>query len=117
MKNIYIDVAKDFSSWPNGRRRTTSESSGESFREDVLVPLIKMLYPNYCNDMAIDIHTKIIIDFSDVAMAGSSFLDESFGGLYRNHKYDKNFLIGLFDIRSPNFPAIVNLVKEYIQDA
>ncbi|WP_386136748.1 STAS-like domain-containing protein [Xanthomonas arboricola] len=66
--NIY--VGKDFSRFPTGRYATDGESNGERFREEVLRPKLAM-------------STRIRIHLDDALGYGSSFLEESFGGLIR----------------------------------
>lgn len=72
MSNITIFVAKQFSETPGGRFRSDGPKSGEAFREDVLYP--KLLS-----------HEKVDVNLDDTLGYGSSFLEEAFGGLVRNH--------------------------------
>lgn len=75
---MIIDVAKDFSKTPFGRFPSDGDSNAQKFRVDILVPAL--------SDPA---NKEIIVDFSNVALGvGSSFLEESFGGLVRKHKLD-----------------------------
>src|SRR5262245_24725002 len=67
-----INIAKDYSRYPAGRFRTDGPYSGERFREDVLVPALQ--------------RTNIVqVELDGTAGYGSSFLEEAFGGLVRQH--------------------------------
>lgn len=70
-----ISIANDFSKSPAGRYRHEGPNSGEKFRDDILVPALK------------DHAGTIIIDMDGVVGYGSSFLEEAFGGLIRNHGF------------------------------
>jgi hypothetical protein len=72
---IVYKIATQFSPKPGPRyRRDDPETSGEAFREDVLLPLF---------DEAVRRNEKILIDLDGGYGYGSSFLDEAFGGLAR----------------------------------
>lgn len=65
-----ISVASDFSDEPYGRFRTDGPDSAERFRDDILIPALRK-------------YDKIIVDLRG-AFYGSSFLEETFGGLIRH---------------------------------
>ena len=67
---ITINVAKDFTRYPAGRKKTAGPTSGEEFREKFLVPHIKN-------------RDRIKIELDGTIGYGSSFLEEAFGGLVR----------------------------------
>lgn len=73
-----IHVAKEFSKTPGGRYREDGPHSGEEFREDVLIPMLK-------------VHDKLDIFLDGARGYPSSFLDEAFAGLVRklNWTYDE----------------------------
>lgn len=72
MMSIMIDVAKEFSALPFGRYPTDGQNSGTRFREEILKKALSVK------------EEDILIDFSNVRIGvGSSFLEESFGGLVR----------------------------------
>lgn len=50
-------------------------------------------------------------------MAGSSFLEEAFGGLVRNREFTKEFLREVLIIRSPRRPIIKDRIETYINEA
>lgn len=66
-----IDVGKVFSPLPGGRKGALS---GERFRIDHLIP-------------ALETSDVVEVDLDNTLGLGSSFLDEAFGGLVRNHGY------------------------------
>lgn len=68
---VIINIGKDYSPIPFGRYRTDGKYSAEKFRDDVLIPALKQ-------------YRNIVIQLDDVRMSyGSSFLEETFGGLIR----------------------------------
>lgn len=104
--NIYINVAKDFYPRPAGRFRKDGNYSGQAFREDILVPNLQKLSNG----------EKITLDFSGVSMAGSSFLEESFGGLIRLEGFNKNSILSQLDLISPR-AVIKEKIIDYIGKA
>lgn len=66
-----IKIAKEYSDTPAGRYRWEGPFSGEKFREELLLPALRS------ND-------KVEVDLDGVFAFGSSFLEESFGGLIRS---------------------------------
>lgn len=62
---IRYSFAEKFTRFPGGRLRKHGPFSGEAFRDDVLLPLLKE------NDV-------VTIDITGVRGFGSSFLDEAF---------------------------------------
>lgn len=74
MSTVVIDM-KEFSPTPYGRYVTDGPNNGESFRIKFLAPALK--------DPAVD---KVVVKLDSVKPGyeyGSSFLEESFGGLIR----------------------------------
>ena len=71
---IRINIAEDFSSKPFGRYKSDGQWTGERFRQENLLPAFSS-----SND-------TIEVYLDDVARGfGSSFLEESFGGLIREN--------------------------------
>jgi hypothetical protein len=85
MSDMIINIAKDFYPRPAGRYSADGEYTGQAFRENLLKPKLKAIQSS--TDAQ-----HLIIDFSDVTMAGSSFLEEAFGGLVRHKDFSKEFL-------------------------
>ncbi|MBB1406646.1 STAS-like domain-containing protein [Pseudoalteromonas sp. SG44-5] len=75
--NKVIIFLKNFSKSPFGRYKTDSNYSGEVFRDNILVPALKN------NDIV-----EVDLNNLDVEL-GSSFLEETFGGLLRTHIFSK----------------------------
>ncbi len=69
-----IIIAKDFSKFPGPRYIRQGPNSGELFRDTKLYPAFIEAYEK---------GSKLEIDLDGVAGYGSSFLEESFGGLVR----------------------------------
>jgi hypothetical protein len=70
MSTSTIFVAEDFSPAPAGRFPDDGPYPGASFRDKLLLPAIRE------ND-------KVVVDLDGTELAGSSFLEEAFGGLVR----------------------------------
>lgn len=71
---ITISIAKDFSRIPGARFPQEGDYSGQEFRNKVLLPKLKE---------AISTHKKLRVILDGTAGLGTSFLEESFGGLIR----------------------------------
>lgn len=102
-----IVVAEDFYRRPAGRYRNQGTYTGEAFRDDILLPLLKTIQKN----------DKLIVDFTGVSMTGSSFLEEAFGGLVRNHNFDSETLEKILVLSFPRRPSLEETVWKYIRDA
>jgi hypothetical protein len=100
---VTINVAKEFSTRPIGRDKNDGKFNGEKFREEFIVPRL--------DDENI---SEININLNDLAIVGSSFLEEAFGGLIRKG-YSRD------DISKINFIAsdedYIIEIDEYIDDA
>ncbi|WP_087547017.1 STAS-like domain-containing protein [Acinetobacter sp. WCHA39] len=102
-----ILVSEDFYRRPAGRYRNQGTYTGEAFREDVLLPLLKNLSTD----------EKLLVDFTGVSMNGSSFLEEAFGGLIRNNQFNYSKLKDILVLNFPRRPSLEEKVWKYIQDA
>ena len=100
---MIIYVASDFSMTPGGRYKKDGEYSGEEFREKILKPSFLK-----CREKG----EELTVDLDGGYGYGSSFLDESFGGLGRELR-DKRIL----DIRiiSEEEPELVEQIRDYIE--
>ena len=103
MEHHIIDIATDFSRYPGGRCIDDGPHSGERFRKDFLLPVLKSGQ-----------HAKI--KFDGARGYGSSFLEEAFGGLVREEGFEPAKILDAFELESSD-ESIVEEIKEYITDA
>lgn len=99
-----ISVAKDFSKVPLGRFPDDSPYNGTTFREDWLVPALKG-------------GQSLEIDLDGAEGYGSSFLEESFGGLVRLHGFSPDELLARIQFVSKEDPTLVDEIHQYIKEA
>lgn len=103
-----IKIATDFSRIPGARYPIEGDFSGQEFRKKVLLPKLKE---------AIKKHEALTVDLDGTAGLGTSFLEESFGGLIREDH------IGYEDIKrtlrfvSIEEPDYIEEIMSYINDA
>ena len=101
-KMKYISVVRDFSDEPYGRFPEDGEDdNGQKFRDELLIPALRQ-------------YDKVTVDLRG-AFYGSSFLEETFGGLVRRgFKYDdlENKLI-----IQHNLEIYIQNSWKYIKDA
>lgn len=94
----------DFSRYPGPRYIKLGKYSGEEFRDEKLIPAIK-------------IHGgKIQVDLDGVAGYGSSFLDEAFAGLIRCGIGKTEVLQIVENLKSEDDPYRIEEIKEYVND-
>ena len=102
---IYINV-KDFSEFPGPRKEIVGPNSGEKFRETILLPALK----NYPDEI-------IVVNLDGTAGYGSSFLEESFGGLIRD-SVDYERVISICDhLISKEDESLLEEIREYVTEA
>lgn len=109
-EEIVIHVAEDFYPRPSGRYLKDGQYTGEAFRDRVLIPKLQKIKESGHEE-------PLVVDFSDVTMAGSSFLEEAFGGLVRTNLFSKEFLNRVLVIKSPRRPVINDRIELYIKEA
>jgi len=95
-----IDVGKDFAPLPGGR---VGNNSGQLFREKFLVPALKN-------------NEKVIVDLDNTLGLGSSFLEESFGGLVREDGFKASDLKKRLEIRI-SVKSYIDEIWSYINSA
>lgn len=103
MKEMYIDIAQEFSDSPSGRYIEDGAFCGANF-------LNRFLLPN------INKYTKIILDFTNVLGYGSSFLEEAFGGLVRETGMSKDEFFKHIEIKTLNDPFLLEEINQYIDE-
>ncbi|MBS5375719.1 STAS-like domain-containing protein [Bilophila wadsworthia] len=97
-----ISIAKDFTPYPGGRIPADGPHSGQEFREKFLMPIFET-------------EEKIEIIFDGVWGYGSSFLEESFGGLVRRGIPKEKIYKQITFISKKE--SIIEEVKRYIDSA
>lgn len=102
MEKFTINISKDFSSMLGGRWKRLGEWSGEEFYES-------KLEPQYLE--ALKKNEKLHIYLEGASPYGSSFLDQSFGELYRKYREDVKTRI-VFHAEALKW--IVDYIKEEI---
>lgn len=103
MREVIINIGKDFTRFPLGRKAEHGSGSGEEFRLRFLEPALNSA------------DVKVIILLDDALGYGSSFLEEAFGGLVRcGHQADE--LLSRIDLRTDD-PSLIEEVTSYIREA
>lgn len=108
MEKIKISITKDFSPTPGPRYIHEGKSSGELFRQQVLFPKVSE---------AIEKGLPFEVDLDRTAGYGTSFLEESFGGLIRIHGLSYEKIKSLMTLISVEEDYLIDDVNEYLKDA
>jgi hypothetical protein len=108
METIRINIAKDFSAAPGPRYIREGDFSGELFRNTILLPKMKI---------AIEKGLDIIVDLDGTAGYGTSFLEESFGGLIREEYLDYNQIKKVLKIKSDEELYLIDDIDHYLEEA
>lgn len=103
-----LKVASAFSVTPGPRYAHEGKFSGQSFRNDVLFPEFRE---------AFNAGEKLCVDLDDVCGFGTSFLEESFGGLIRENGYTLSDLEKTLEYVSNDDPELIEEIKKYAKDA
>lgn len=100
-----IIIAKDFSSTPAGRYNSDGPDSGQRFRDEILIKCLNE-------------SDQVEVWLDGTAGYGSSFLEEAFGGLIREHGFTENDLKKRLKIKcqNPEYETFVKEALEYIAD-
>jgi hypothetical protein len=106
--SIKIKIATEFSATPGPRYIKEGENSGELFRQNVLLPAFKK---------ALSEGKKVIVDLDGTAGYGTSFLEESFGGLVRVEGMDYQAIVKNLLILSEEEDFLKEDVLFYLKDA
>ncbi len=108
MQTIEIKIAKDYSPTPGPRYIKEGEYSGELFRQSKLFPAFKQ---------ALAENKKLVVDLDGTAGYGTSFLEESFGGLIRVENMDYKAIIDKLQIISNEEDFLKDDIYFYLKDA
>ncbi|MHA4737779.1 STAS-like domain-containing protein [Dyadobacter sp. MSC1_007] len=103
-----LKIAKDFTRTPGPRYIKEGRFSGEQFRESFLKPAI---------EHAINGSYRLLVDLDGTAGYGTSFLEESFGGLIREDKLDYEQIIKHIVLSSFEEEYLKDDIAEYLRDA
>jgi hypothetical protein len=102
-KTLTIDIANAFSKAPAGRYVSDGPTSGEVFRTNLLVPAL------LCASVV-----RVVLDGTEGY--GSSFLDEAFAGLLREHSITGDEFYSRVELVSDEDPSLVEEVLGYVAD-
>ncbi len=110
MNVIEIKISRDFSPTPGPRyiKESDINNSGEAFRKTVLYPKFKQ---------ALSEHKKMVVDLDGTAGFGTSFLEESFGGLIRVENMEYETIIKNLEIISNEEDFLKEDILNYLNDA
>lgn len=98
-----IKVSTDFSPEPVGRFYSDGSNTGERFLDEFLIP-------------ALNSGDEFIVDLDDIEGCGSSFLDESFGGLVRYGYFTAEEVLSKLTIVIDD-DAMYQEIMDYINDS
>ena len=106
MTEKIIIVGKDFTETPIGRFAKESKFSGETFRQEHLVPALRLF-------------DRVVVDLAGAEGYGSSFLEESFGGVVRTSDFTNDELRRKLSIISsePLLQPYADRAKRYFEEA
>jgi hypothetical protein len=100
---LKIDIAASFSVEPKGRYLSDGNESGEAFRKRVLIPALAEAET-----------VQVVLDGTEGY--GSSFLDEAFAGLLREHGFTAQGFNNRIHLVSEDDPSFVDEVNGYVED-
>lgn len=98
-----INLALQFSRFPGGRYLADGPDSGERFRVEHLVP-------------ALETSEVLVVKLDGTLGYGSSFLEEAFGGLVRNHNFNPDKLRRTLKLESSDESISIEIWR-YIEEA
>jgi hypothetical protein len=103
-----LHIATEFAEAPGPRKRTEGPHSGEAFRQDLLMPVVR-------NAMAQREPLTVVLD--GTAGFGTSFLEEAFGGLIREDGLTLEQLDRVMTLESSEEPDLIDEIRTYLTDA
>lgn len=105
---ITITISVDFSRIPGARFPAEGDYSGQEFRQNILAPKLKE---------AIDSNQRLKVILDGTAGLGTSFLEESFGGLIRNDSFTYETIMDKIELVSDEDPEYIDEIYEYLKSA
>jgi hypothetical protein len=106
--SLTINIAEDFSPIPGARYPSEGDFSGEEFRTNILAPKLKEAIAN---------SEILVINLDGSCGYGTSFLEESFGGLIRTDKLELSDIHKHIKFISNDDPAYIEEIESYLSDA
>lgn len=106
-----INVVKEYTDKPGARYESQGSNSGQKFRDTIL-------YPKFIE--TIEKNETLIVNLDGGYGYGSSFLEETFGGLVRRLKKENNDnykRVGEIVIISNDNKTWIEKIKGYIKEA
>lgn len=103
-----LNIAKEFSTTPGARYENEGAFPGKEFREQYLAPRIKD---------AIENAEQLEINLDGTAGLGTSFLEESFGGLIREDRIPYQILLKTLKFVSLENPDYIEEINQYMKEA
>ena len=100
-----LSIAHEYTPLPGPRFKKQGPKSGEEFRESILEPRFKEAQKR---------GEVILVDLDGGYGYGTSFLEESFGGLARIHGVDA--VLDTLIFKSEEEPYLIDDIKRYIRD-
>lgn len=100
---ITYNIAKEYTTTPGLRFKWQGEYSGEEFRDDILIPLIKE-------------HKNIVLELDGVEGYCIGWLEEVFGGLVRHFNSDINHPITLHSKSYKRLEDINDLIYDALSN-
>jgi len=99
-----ISVSRDFTPYPGGRYRRHGKGSGQEFREEILIPLMKS-------------QENAEIDLDGASGYPPSFLDEAFGGLVREGYTAADIKKKVRFKAGPTHEIYINMIWAFVEKA
>ena len=104
-----IIMIKDiFSQTPGPRHIEEGDFSGQEFRKSILLPAIRN---------AINMNEQLSVNLDGTAGYGTSFLEESFGGLIRVDHLSYEDITNSLRIISSEEPYLIDDINNYLLEA
>ena len=101
-----LNVATEFSPFPGPRSRNEGEHSAEQFRDELLAPRF---------NEAVSTGTVLQVDLDGGFGYATSFLEEAFGGLAREHGIEQ--VLDVLVFKSDDEPYLIDDIHRYIRGA
>lgn len=105
-----LSIAEDFDPYPAGRVPADGDKNGQTFRENLLLPMLRD---------AIASGETVVVSLDGLKACGSSFLESAFGGLVRYEHFRKDDLARHLEIVNshPSLDRYKMAIKRHIDKA